>query len=757
MKQFLSDNLNLILKLGVTATLLSTLFVFGSFTTDIYDTPKFVILGILTLAMLVILTARFTFLGKVSFARTPLDLPLLLLLVVAAVSTILSPAPYVSVLGNQARVNGSLVAIIAYVLFYFLAVQAVRSLKDVRFLVSIALASSAVLALFGLANYFGVSLLPLPLTKGVNFTPTGSSFSTAAILAIFMPAILIQIFAAKKLAAKFFWAALLTVFGLFIVLAGPWPVQVASLVGVGAVFLIVRPNLRSFNLLFVAIPAVVVVFALVFSLTPPIGEEAQNPFYEKAKNFPRELQLPLKDSWKISVSAFRDSPFWGSGPSTYLFDFTQHKPIEFNQTKLWNLRFDSAFNEYLQVLATLGGVGLFALLSATAIFASGFYRAVILRRREEDSTLQTSLAVGGSVFFILILLHPSTLVLWVVGLLVLACFAAATLKSDEAGYHGRSFGAFLQNAFPLDGGKATIHVDALPSILLVVSSLFTLAVLFFGGKIVLADYYHRQALFAISQNQGLEAYNRLVKAEQLNPVSDFYRIDIAQVNFALANAIASTKGPTQDNPQGSLTEEDKQNIQVLLQQSISEGRTAVTLSPKSAINWEILAQLYRQISGVAQNALVFALDSYGRAILADPLNPILRLNVGGTYYAIQNYDLAIRFFTDSINLKPDYANGYYNLSVALRDKGDLQSALATAQRVVELVDKDSPDFKIASDYLNDLKTKTGGSPAQPPAATTSGELQNEKLPKVVDVGNPPEKIATPEAIKKPSPSPTPKP
>ena len=99
----------------------------------------------------------------------------------------------------------------------------------------------------------------------------------------------------------------------------------------------------------------------------------------------------------------------------------------------------------------------------------------------------------------------------------------------------------MQNAFPLDGGRTTIHVEALSSILLVISALLTLAVFFFGGKFVLADYHHRKALNAVAQNQGLDAYNSLVKAELLNPVSDFYRIDIAQINFALANAIASAK------------------------------------------------------------------------------------------------------------------------------------------------------------------------------------------------------------------------
>ena len=285
---------------------------------------------------------------------------------------------------------------------------------------------------------------------------------------------------------------------------------------------------------------------------------------------------------------------------------------------------------------------------------------------------------------------------------------------------------------------------------------------FFGGKIVLADYHHRLALNAVSKNDGIVAYNELIAAEKLNPKNDLYRSDLAQVNLALANAIAVAKAPTEASPGGSLTDQDKQNIQVLLSQSINEGRTAVTLSPRSAINWEILGLLYRQIAGVAENALVFSLDSYGRAILQDPLNPQLRVSVGGVYYAVKSYDMAIRFFTDSINLKPDFANGYYNLSVALRDKGDLTNAQALAEKLLTLLDPASPDYKTAGDYLADLKAKTQaaaevtGSPPQPPAATASGALQEESLPKVIELPEP-EEIATPEAIEKPSPTPTPTP
>jgi len=370
-------------------------------------------------------------------------------------------------------------------------------------------------------------------------------------------------------------------------------------------------------------------------------------------------------------------------------------------------------------------------------------------------------------------LHVSTLSFFVVGLLILAAFTTLGTLSGHLTRTRETFSGpssikdvlmrIASNVSTTHTSEETIRIEALPSIILTVVVALVLISLYFGTRFTIADYHHRLALNAGSNNQLVEAYNQLVEAERLNPINDLYRTNIAQTNFALANAIAISKGPTEASPTGSLTDQDKTNIQTLLQQSINEGRTAIAISPKSAINWEILALLYRQISGVAQNALIFSLDSYGKAIQQDPLNPALRLSVGGVYYAVQNYDLAIRFFTDSANLKPDYANAFYNLSVALRDKGDLTNAQAAGEQVVKLVDSKSPDYKVANDYLTDLKNRiSSGNNKQsgiiPPAAQQTAALEKKELPKVVNVGTPPDKITTPSAIKKsPAPSPTPTP
>ena len=744
------------LKAGMILVILSTFFLYTTIFTEFFDTPKFLVVSIFTALLLVVWVLKFAFSGKVVFLRTPLDIPLLLLLAVAIVSTVLSPSPYVSALGNQLKIHGSLVSLIIYVVFYFMLVNNLKPAKGIKGIFTIAIIAAQVLAVLSLLGYAGFNMLPESWMKFISFNPTGSAFSTTAILALLVPFIIMQLLSSSKPVSIILNSAFLLISGAAIALQGSWATWIAALFGVIVTLSVINPlkhgikSLKPFTLMGLVVPLVIITTITILSFIPPVGK-AKNPIYEKAQSFPKEIQLGFLPSWKISVSAFRDVPFWGTGPSTYLFDFTAYKPVELNSTKLWNIRFDSSFNEYLQVLATLGGIGLLALLSFSALFISTAY-SVLMKSPEESATDKKVLAIAGIAFFIILALHAATLAVWVIGLLIIASFMVSLGLQKRSG-EGNFKDTFLRIAAVTPSSnlpEETIKVNALPGVLLVLSIASVLFAFFFGAKLVLADYHHRLALNALSQNQGIIAYNELVVAEKLNPKNDVYRAGLAQTNFALANAIAVAKAPTEASPAGSLTDADKQNIQVLLQQSINEGKIAVALSPKSAINWEVLALLYRQISGVATNGLAFALDSYGRAIMVDPLNPQLRLNVGGVYYASKNYDMAIRFFTDAINLKPDFANGYYNLSVALKDKGDLEGAKTLAEKTLTLVDKSSSDYKTISDYLSNLTSELESkkTPSEPPAAKTTGALQKDQFPKVINLPKP-TNIATPEAVKKP--------
>ena len=718
-------------------------------TTEFFEMPKLIFLVVSTLVLLGLWIFSWILKGKVSITRTPLDIPLLLLMVVVIVSTYFSPTRFTSIYGDFPSVHGSAVAWVSYILLYFVTVSNLKTVGKIRNFLYVLFASGVILSIISFLSFFGL-FLPFDFARAANFTPTGSSFSTNSLLLLLLPFAMLSLLNPNKYLPAPFALALATLFSVVIALTGSLPTYIVLVLIYALAIFISRPQqVKKYVGLYI-VPIFVTVLVLAAAYVPFPG----NIFNQLENNFPKEIQLPFATSWKVSASAFRDAPFVGTGPSSYLFNFTSYKPAEFNLLPIWNLSFDKAYNEVLQVLGTLGLLGFIAILLFCGVVLLTSWRnmAVVKNESHEDNahTLSAALAISGIVTIVLLLIHASTLVS-----VVASFFVLAALMMSQKSIRERAMEFSIGIKAATAGNR---QFDLLPVIFFVVFLVAAVPALVKTYNVVAADYYHREALTQANKS-GTLTYQNLQRAETLNPRVDLYRVDLAQTNFALANAIAAQKGPTQSNPQGSLTDQDKQTIQTLLSQSINEGRAAVALSPRSSRNWEVLASIYRNITGVAQNALTFSLDSYGRAIQRDPLNPALRVSVGGIYYAIKNYDLAIRFFSDAANLKPDYANAYYNLSIALRDKGDLQNAQAVAEQTVALLQKNpqSVDYQLATEYLKDLKARIAtGSANQSnqtaPAGQTNSALNSnaENLDgvNVNGLNNPPSEVATPSAVKR---------
>lgn len=751
MKQFTGQLENIITGLlllvaGVTPLL------FLNQTTEFYEMPKLVFLVVATTILYGLWIFSWIMKGKVVITRTPLDFPLFLLLLVVIGSTFFSATRYPAIYGNFPRVHGSAIAWVTYILLYYVTVSHLKTMASVRAFLYVLYGSAVVVALISLLSYFNI-FLPFDFARGVNFTPTGSSFSTVAFLLLLLPLPLLSLVTPNKYLPVPVALTLSLLFGVVIALIGSLASYIALAVLFGLAIMAPRPNRARKNLALLAIPGIVTVLMLVLSYVQFPG----NGLQQLQANFPKEIQLPLATSWKVSASSFRDAPIIGTGPSTYLFNFTTYKPLEFNQLQFWNISFDTANNEFLQVLGTLGLLGFIALVLFCAVVLQTSRKSLVYdtadTTHDNSQVLLFSLAVSGVVSIILLLIHATTLMSTVATLFILAALMASQ-KSVRDRVTELSLGLKASTA-------DNRQFDLLPVIIFIIFLIGAVPLLYRTFNVVYADTFHRKALAQANTN-GRLTYEYLQRAETLNPYIDLYRVDMAQTNFALANAIASNaiqNSQNQASPAAALTDQDRQTIQALLSQAVNEARAATALSPRSARNWEVMASIYRNITGVAQNALAFSLDAYGRAIQRDPLNPALRVNVGGLYYSVRNHDLAIRFFSDAANLKPDYANAYFNLSIALREKGDLTNARSVAEQTVRLLqdDKENPSYKVAVDLLDDLKAKiaTGSASTtgqQAPAAQTGSALENPNLPDVeVGTGTTPP-ATTPAPTVQPNPN-----
>jgi predicted Zn-dependent protease len=239
------------------------------------------------------------------------------------------------------------------------------------------------------------------------------------------------------------------------------------------------------------------------------------------------------------------------------------------------------------------------------------------------------------------------------------------------------------------------------------------------AQFIAADYFFASSLQAASQNHGQQTYENQIKALNFNPWNSNYRVSYSQTNLALANSLAG---------QQNLTDQQKQIVVQLVQQSLRESRLAASLQPHRAGNWENLSLIYRNLINFAQGADQWAVQTEQQAIQLDPTNPRLRLDLGGILFSAKDYQNAAQIFNQAASLKPDFANAHYNLAQALKELNITDQALQQLQLTGQLVCSPtqanpqaatSTDCKKVTSEIDDLAKKI----SEAAKTTTNTELK----------------------------------
>jgi tetratricopeptide (TPR) repeat protein len=631
---------------------------FAPTTSDIFYLNKQTLLLIITGLLLVLTAACFALNRSIRLTQTPFNLPLLLL----ALSFILSTAIKSQNLQLTLSYPLSIANILTLILLFFLITHTIKTKKELNFVILSLIASSTLLAIHSIYQLIGLGkLIPYPFAQAPSFTPAGSTLNLLCLLILSLPFSLYL--ALKNLSKK----SLLAPF-LFL-----------------ATIIILLSLALNFNLIFI---------------------KKQNP----------PVFLDHQTSWQVAFESLKISPLVGIGPGNYLYAFTQFKPAVFARTPQWNTLFSSASNYYLQILTENGVFGLVAI----ALLVFFFLRLLPQALSKVPETLPEIASL--SLIFIFYLFIPSNFLTTFLLFLFLSTFVLK-LKFKNHQVHDFILSLFTLSivqtetppSLPTEAlAKAGKKIDEIfTKILFILTLIFTILVFYFQSKVYTANYYFNQSLDAASENRGTDTYNFQMKAVKTFPSSDTYRLAYAQTNLALANTLAR---------QESLSDQDRQNIRQLISQAIREAKAATALAPLSSQTWENLARIYSQLVNFAQGADQWAIASYNQAVNLDRYNPRLILDAGGFFYNLQKFDEAAGLFQVAVNLKPDYANAYYNLSAALREKKDFDKAIEALKKALELVPKDSQDFAKVRQELTSLeetakKAKTTAAEEETPSET----------------------------------------
>ena len=397
----------------------------------------------------------------------------------------------------------------------------------------------------------------------------------------------------------------------------------------------------------------------------------------------------LAASWSVAVDMLRvpQTAILGAGPNNYHLAYAQFKPAWINQTPLWNIQFTRGVNLPLTLLVSTGVLG----------FASWVWLVLrVLKQLKAKPELKGSPLTWMLLvlIFLQLMLPPFTSLLVLFGLVLAAWLSLPTHEFDHIKLHALM--TRLSHQKNTTDSKTYTHYIA--------QSIGVLLVVVFGfgayglGRATMANTAVFAANKAGQANKITEMYQLQQQAVALNPYLASYRRRYALTNLSIATALSN---------KADLTEQEQANILQLIQQAIREGRAAAQLQPADVRNWQILAQVYNNLAGVAQGADQWAVNSYVQAIQASPTNPDLRIALGSIFYGVGQYDQAAQLFSQAVQLKPDHANGHYNLANSLKMQGDLLNAVTSYENVLVLIEPGSEDYQVAADELTLIKEELG--------------------------------------------------
>jgi len=248
------------------------------------------------------------------------------------------------------------------------------------------------------------------------------------------------------------------------------------------------------------------------------------------------------------------------------------------------------------------------------------------------------------------------------------------------------------------------------------------------GRMMAGEIFLRQSFVKAAANDGVGTYNDQIKAIGASPNLADYRRIYSQTNIALAQSILTVEEGVE------LSEEDRERASLLIEQAVREAKAAIALDNYNATYWNNLAAIYQALIGVVDESADWSLQAYQQAAALDPVNPLIKLDLGGLLFAAGNYEAADRVFEEVVVAKADFANGWYNWAHTAKQLNRIDYAVERLNQALVLVPVDSGDYETASKELEEWKKELEAAIAQAKAAAEE-QAQRE-----------PETLSTPEPL-----------
>ncbi len=618
------------------------------------------------------------------FRKSIMNLLLGVYLVIYALSAWFSKSQYVSMVGDYGQEKGSLTTVVCFALLYLVAVNTLKTVKDVKKALLFAMAGGFIAVTHAYLQALGLRVFTGSAAEANSFNLIGTSNAlgiyAAAMLAIVMGAFLTAPEGKWPFAQRVLMAILGGLSLLYIASLSFWALWMSLIISgllLSVYGLMKAEHVKRITML--SIPMAVVVIGVIFSFLR----------FPVSFGLPAEVMPSMKASWSIARDSLASSPLLGSGPGTFLYDYSQFRSPDLNQTAFWSVGFDRSASRFLTLLATTGILGLAAAL-VFVIVVAGRTGLRLMRGGSEDWSLTLTVFAGWAALLVGKVLYSSNMTLefmfWMM--------TAFLVVLEWTKWHEARF-------------ENSPRASLMLSFLFIVAVIFSIAGLYLEGQRYVGELRYASAMSrGLNRVEDVDAsIDELGKATALNQQNDLYFRTLSQALALRTNLEIQKIG---EKP----TQEDSRRVAVLAADAVNIGKRAVDLNPADVRNWSSLAALYSDLAGAVPGAAEAAEEAYAKAIVLEPNNPVHYTDLGKVHLSkadataqagAEEKDEAKKAenktavdealskakenFDKSIALKSDYAAAHYWLAVTFQRQGKADEALAKLETVRGL----SPD------------------------------------------------------------------
>lgn len=344
--------------------------------------------------------------GKFVFKRTVFDKFLLLFVGVQSLATVFSIDKHTSFYGYYGRFDGGLLSIFAFVVLFYGLVSHIDQFQEyvddaVHTLLHYSLVSSFLIIIWGLSGKIGHDLTCLLFTGNLNnacwteqFNPAVRMFSTlgqpnwlGAYLSVTFFMSLYYLVARQRM-----WYGALNVLSFIAILFTRSRSALLSvllgLAGYTTLYFWAKKDKKSRQ--YAALFLATLLVACVIFKTGISSIDRFFPSFEQTKKVEKQAPSGVTESfeirkivWEGAVKLGLKHPALGTGPETFAYSYYFTRPAAHNNTSEWDFIYNRAHNEFLNILATSGFIGLGSYLLLVGV-VYGYFLVYLVRRKKHD-------------------------------------------------------------------------------------------------------------------------------------------------------------------------------------------------------------------------------------------------------------------------------------------------------------------------------------------------------------------------------------